>query len=181
MHPHGIVDVAARIAIQAHATQTRKSDKFPYIIHPFMVAMKVRQHGFSDEVVAAAVLHDVLEDTTVTAAELRGAVGDKVLALVQAVSEDKDKPWEERKKEYIANIVAAGDAVKAISCADKIYNLQDSLAGIAHEGETFWQRFNRGRNEQLWFYKTFLAELKACWSHPLLLELEELATRLPAD
>ncbi|MEK7063182.1 MAG: HD domain-containing protein [Patescibacteria group bacterium] len=171
---HGIVDTAARIALRAHQSQKRRNDGDPYIIHPFMIAMQLKGFGFDDEVVAAALLHDVLEDTAVTARELGAEVGAKVVAMVQVLSEDKSLPWEERKELYINNVVAATDGVKAIAVADKLYNLTDMLAGLDHEGEEFWQDFTRGSDQQKWFFRSFVDAIKTSWKHPLVDELETL-------
>lgn len=176
-----IIDTATRIAIKAHWDQKRKSDGFPYIAHPFAVALMLQKHGFRDEVVAAGVLHDVIEDTTVTAKELEGLVGAEITTMVRALSEDKSKPWEDRKREYIAQVAAASDEVKAISTADKISNLHDTLDNFRAEGPAFWEKFTRGLKDQRWYYSTFVAEVGAAWSHPLLDELKVLVVDFLKD
>lgn len=176
-----LIETALRVAIEAHKEQKRKSDGFPYIVHPFMVAMKVREHGFSDTVVAAALCHDVLEDTKVSADELRAKLGDEVVALVQHLSEDKAQPWEERKRAYIEHVAAAAAEVKAISTADKIHNLEDSLRHFRLEGPDFWRRFTRGLNDQRWFYQTFVDAVGRDWQHPLLEELRALVAEFQKD
>ena len=65
-----VIEKAARVAIVAHKDQKRKDDGFPYIVHPFMVANKLAQHNFSDEVIAAGLVHDVLEDSSTSQQEL---------------------------------------------------------------------------------------------------------------
>lgn len=176
-----LVDTAVRIAIDAHKDQKRKSDGFPYIAHPFSVALMLQKHGFRDEVIAAGVLHDVLEDTVVTRDELIAAVGEEVVGMVAVLSEDKSKPWEDRKREYIAAVAAAPDDVKAISTADKISNISDTLDHCRENPTEFWARFTRGLPEQRWYYRTFITDVGAHWSHPLMDELKALVADFEKD
>lgn len=166
-----LVHNATLLALKAHWDQKRKTDGTPYIAHPFMVAMRLKGDGFPDTTVAAALLHDVLEDTAVGVDELRAHVGEEVLGMVQALTENKALPWEERKKAYIQNVVVSSDAVKAISVADKLHNLTAMLDGFREEGEAFWRHFSRGMSEQKWFFRTFTDALQGAWHHPLLDEL----------
>ena len=176
-----ITDTAIRIAVKAHGEQKRKSDGSPYIVHPIAVALMLQKHRFRDEVVAAGILHDTIEDTTVTAADLAEQVGPEITAMVLALSEDKTKPWDVRKREYIAHVAASSDEVKAISTADKISNLRDTLAHFRLEGESFWQRFTRGLPDQRWYYNTFVEEVGKNWQHPLLDELKTLVEDFKKD
>nr|HPM28652.1 HD domain-containing protein [Candidatus Portnoybacteria bacterium] len=61
-----LIEKAIRIIVTAHANQKRKNDGSPYVVHPLMVAIKLMKYNFSDEVIAAALVHDVLEDTDIT-------------------------------------------------------------------------------------------------------------------
>ncbi len=175
-----LVDTAARIAIRAHADQKRKTDGDPYIVHPFMVAMVLRQHGFSDETIIVALLHDVLEDTKVTADDLVQSVGEKIVSYIQMLSEQKELPWEERKKHYIEAVVSAPEEVKAVSVADKLYNLTDLLSGLEKAGAEYWRHFSRGAEQQKWFFRAFCDGIKSSWKHPLVDELESLVQKLEA-
>ena len=119
-----IVEKALRIMLLAHGQQVRKTDGSPYIIHPMMVAKKLARLGFSDETIAAALVHDVLEDTDVTEQQLRQELGDKVVDIILPLSEDKKLEWETRKKKYINDVKNASVETKAVSIADKIHNLE---------------------------------------------------------
>lgn len=66
-----IIEKAVRISVEAHQNQTRKGDDLPFIIHPFMVALKLAKYNFSDTVVAAALAHNVLEDTDYSEEKLK--------------------------------------------------------------------------------------------------------------
>ena len=84
---------AAAFAAKAHEGMMRKGSRIPYIYHPMEVALIVAQMTDDPEVIAAAYLHDVLEDTSVTPEKIQGEFGARVLSLVQAESEDKSLTW----------------------------------------------------------------------------------------
>ena len=75
-------------ARELHAGQRRDSDAAPFILHPLEVAVLLRNRGFDDEVVAAAILHDAVESAGATTAEIAERFGERVAGLVAAVSED---------------------------------------------------------------------------------------------
>jgi len=175
-----LIEKAKNIAEKAHEGQVRKTDGTPYIVHPFAVADILKKYDFGDTVIAAALVHDVLEDTDVTEEYLRQELGDEVANIVVAVSEDKSLPWKERKKRYIETVSNAGDSVKAVSIADKIHNAKSVLLSHAVMGEEVWNKFNRGKEEKLWFENAMLEMLKARWKHPLMTEYETLVSQLNA-
>ena len=94
-----LYEKAVRIAVKAHKEQVRKTDGSPYVVHPLAVARILDRAGFAEEVVAAGVVHDVLEDSDMIEAELRHELGDEVVDMVTAVSEDMELEWEVRKKQ----------------------------------------------------------------------------------
>lgn len=166
------------VAVGAHKEQVRKHDGSPYVIHPIMVARILERSGFGEEVQAAGLVHDVLEDTAMTEEDLRRLVSDEVVDIVTAVSEDKDLPWEERKEHYIASVVAAGESVWAVSVADKIHNAESLITHYEKVGPAVWQVFNRGKEKKVWFERTLLARLQTVWQHPLLEEYARLVSIL---
>lgn len=172
-----LVEKAALLALQAHEGQVRKHDSSPYIVHPVSVALILSRHGFSDTVIAAGLTHDVLEDTSVGEEVLQEALGEEVVAIVKALSEDKTLPWEERKERYIQSVGRESESVKAVSVADKLHNLSNMLEGEKKEGEAFWNHFNRGREAQAQFHTHFLKTLEDNWQHPLLAEYRTLVER----
>lgn len=173
-----IVEVAARIAYTAHLDQTRKDDASPYFIHPCMVAMMLRRHGFADAVVAAGFVHDVLEDTKVTREELEEQLGNEVVSIVLEVTEEKALPWEERKRAYIEKVVSGSEAAMAVSIADKIHNLESLMAAYDVSGPAIWELFNRGKEKKLWFEETMLKRVQEKWQHPLVEEYAALVERM---
>ena len=131
-----LVRNALELARQAHAGQLRRgSDGRPYIEHPVAVAELLIEHRCRDEVVAAALLHDVVEKSETGAAEVRERFGDTVGDLVEALTEDEAIPaYEERKQEHRWRVAEAGPEALAIFAADKLTNvmmLRDAYALIA--------------------------------------------------
>ena len=167
-----------KIAVTAHAGQVRKHDDTPYVTHPIMVARMLERAGFSESIIAAALAHDVLEDTEVTEAHLRMQLGDEVVDIVVAVSEDKTLPWEERKAAYVKQVVEADESVWAVSVADKIHNARDFIQFHKSAGADAWKVFNRGKEKKIWFEKFLYGELKNVWSHPLMDEYARLISEL---
>lgn len=169
-----IIDTALRIAIEAHKNKTRKADDQPYIIHPVMVALKLAKHNFPDKVIAAALAHDVLEDTNYPEQKLRKELGNEVLEIIKTVTNDQSLPWEDKKKQYVETVRKGSEAAKAVAVADKIHNLESLLIAYEKQGPDLWKRFNRGKEDKVWFENEVLKMLKDTWRHSLIEEYEHL-------
>ena len=115
---------AYAFAEAAHRGQRRKDDR-AFIAHPVHVARLLAARGYDEEVVAAALLHDVVEDTPVTLAEIRERFGARVAQLVECVTEDPELPTPERKRAYREGLRRSPDAARAICAADKVCNASD--------------------------------------------------------
>ncbi len=113
---------ALSFAADRHAGQVRDLDgQVPFVTHPVEVAYLLNEAGYSDEVVAAGVLHDVIEDTDVKAEELRGRFGRRVAELVASVSDDPSIEDElEQKAALRRQVAGAGEYAAAIFAADKV-------------------------------------------------------------
>lgn len=121
--------VALAFADARHAGQRRKGDGAPYVLHPVEVAWLLHEEGFADEVIAAGVLHDVLEDTDTDRAELEQRFGEHVAALVTSLSEDESIADEvERKAALREQVAHAGDEAAAIFAADKVSKARELRA-----------------------------------------------------
>jgi (p)ppGpp synthase/HD superfamily hydrolase len=123
-------------ATAAHAGQVRNgSGGLPYIEHPRMVAATLAAHGYPDEVLAAALLHDVVEDSDTTVEDLHAEFGEAIADLVAALSDDESiEDYRERKDEHRSRVaVVDGDAF-AIYAADKFTNLTTLHGAIDAEG-----------------------------------------------
>lgn len=147
--------------------------RVPVIAHVTAVAMTVQRVGWDDETVAAAFLHDVLEDAnrfgqTMRAEELREALGAGVLERVRQVTEPqfdeegRPREWKDRKTRYIVQIREGSKEAAAISLADKLHNMWSINQGLGRGVNVFRQdRQGRGLSvgpeEQLWFHEEVAA------------------------
>jgi len=126
---------AVDFAAQRHERQRRESDAAPFLLHPLEVAALLVGAGFGDEVVAAGVLHDILEKTEATSEELREHFGERTAALVEAVSEDAAiDDYEPRKAGLRRQVEVAGHDAQAIYAADKLAKTREmrALAARSH-------------------------------------------------
>jgi (p)ppGpp synthase/HD superfamily hydrolase len=154
---------AIEVAARAHHRQVRKGTEIPYIVHPLAVAGLLIRSQCAEELVIAALLHDLLEDTPVTVEEIESHFGQRVSELVKAMSEpDKKAPWEKRKAHTIAYLGdRASDEVLLVALADKLDNIRAIREGLEGNGEMFWERFNRPREKQKWYYESLEAVFTA--------------------
>lgn len=168
------LDQAIQFAAVKHKGQVRKSTNIPYISHPFAVAMMLQKAGHTKEVIMAGVLHDTLEDTSATEEEIRELFGDAVLALVASASEpDKSLPWEDRKRHTLAELSNRSDDELAVIIADKLHNLRSIRLDLEASGEKVWARFNRGKEQQSWYYRGIVHAVQGRQAQlPLIEELE---------
>lgn len=180
MNDPSLIERAMRIAVRAHLGQTRKEGDLPYISHPAMVALILTRHGFSDEVIAAGLVHDTVEDTDVTSEDLRRELGDEVAGMVAAVTYDDSLSWEEKRKKYIETVRNSPEGAKAVSTADKIHNAQSLIIAHGEQGSGLWKIFNAGKEKKLWFENAMLTMLKENWKHPLVDEYDVLVGRMNA-
>ena len=154
---------AIEFATIAHQGQCRKGTNIPYITHPFAVAMMLMKAGCQEEVIIAGLLHDVVEDTAITADQIRNIFGDAVAEIVAACSENKNLEWEDRKQHTIDHLKTAPMGVKQVTCADKLHNISTMLKDYENCGEDLWERFNPGREgftkreNQQWYYSSLAA------------------------
>jgi (p)ppGpp synthase/HD superfamily hydrolase len=155
-----LLERALRFAADQHRSQNRKASSTPYITHPMQVAWILERAGFNDEsLLAAALLHDVVEDCNVGLMELRKEFSPAIARLVDAMSEQKldsagcRRPWEDRKREHLAQLPGATVEVKALMLADKLHNLE-TIALDLQSGDEVWSRFNAPKERLLWYYTT---------------------------
>jgi (p)ppGpp synthase/HD superfamily hydrolase len=124
---------ALAFADRWHAGQTRGVDGIPFVTHPVEVACLLHEAGYPDEVVAAGVLHDVLEDTEVERPELEERFGARVAELVAAVSDDPSiEDAGERKAALRAQVAEAGEDAAAVFAADKLSKARELRARHSH-------------------------------------------------
>lgn len=152
-------------AVQAHDGQTRKTTAAPYLSHPLQVAGIALEHGADEEQAAAAILHDTLEDTSTTHAELDAHFGRRVADIVRACSDtetpDDKPPWRERKEAYLARLAVAPADVALVAAADKLHNARSLLTTLRTEGLAVFDAFTGKREGTRWYYGALLEALDA--------------------
>jgi (p)ppGpp synthase/HD superfamily hydrolase len=174
---------AYELADRAHAGQTRKGDGSPYLTHPVQVAELVAAAGFGEEAEAAALLHDVVEDSEVGVAEIEARFGPTIAEAVSALTEDEAiEDYEARKLEHRARVEAAGLPAVAVYTADKLANLRDMRRLYAKVGERAADRFTAPLDlrSRLWLEDAELAE-RALPGSPLATELRSEAEGFVRD
>lgn len=170
-----LVTQALTFAAVAHQNQKRKATPIPYIVHPVGVMLVLLEFGETDpEMLAAALLHDTVEDAGATLAQLRQTFGARVAEIVEGCSEpDKGDTWENRKTHTIAYLKTAPRYIQLVSAADKLHNLRSMAADYAEIGDEVWQRFSRGQDKIAWYYRMVYASLSegGLGEHALLVAL----------
>jgi (p)ppGpp synthase/HD superfamily hydrolase len=127
-----LTQAAVEFARKRHAGQRRRADDAPFVLHPIEAASILERSHYPDNVVAAAVLHDVLEDTEADQSELEERFGPEVAEIVATVSDDpsiSDK--EEQKDEVRERVRRAGGYAQAVYAADKISKVRELRIMIA--------------------------------------------------
>jgi (p)ppGpp synthase/HD superfamily hydrolase len=127
-----VLRAAYEWAAQLHAAQLRDVDQAPYIAHPLEVAAMLASRGCDDAVVAAALLHDVVEKSDTDIDEVRERFGDRIARTVDALSEDESiTDYEQRKAALRAGVAAGGFDAHIVYAADKIAKARELRAQAA--------------------------------------------------
>ena len=159
-----LVSEAIVFAVHAHDGMRRKKSTAPYVLHPMEAAVIVGTMTDDQEVIAAAALHDVVEDAGVSIAEIEEKFGKRVRDLVGSETEDKraDLPpadtWRIRKEETLAALRNTDDlSVLMVWLGDKLANMRSIHRDWKVEGDAMWQRFNqKDVREQAWYYTSII-------------------------
>ena len=155
-----LLDRAIVFAVKAHAGTERRGKGFPYIVHP-MEAMEIVATMTPDqELLAAAALHDTVEDTDVTIDQIRAEFGDRVASLVEAESDvmvegvSEEDSWHARKRAAIERLARASREAKMVALGDKLSNMRAIARDYAMQGDAFWQLFHvTDRSAHEWHYR----------------------------
>ena len=151
-----LLDRAIQFAVQAHSGTQRRGKGFPYIVHP-MEAMAIAATMSDDqEVLAAAALHDVVEDTDVTLDELRSRFGERVASLVDTESDRRDEglDWRSRKEESLKRLREASRDAKIVALGDKLSNARAIYRDWMTVGDDIWNIFHvKDKASHKWHYE----------------------------
>ena len=153
------IEEAIEVAAEAHHGQYRKGTRTPYITHPYAVGLILMEAGCTEVVIIAGILHDTVEDTDLTLDFIRERFGDAVATIVDGCSENKTLRWRARKTERIEALRTASPEVCTVTCADKLHNLRTIISEYDDIGDSVWDRFHGGVEDQAWYYRSILSAI----------------------
>ena len=167
-----ILSKAILFATVRHSGMVRKGTDIPYIVHPIEAVSIAAGITSDQEILAAAVLHDVVEDTLTTIEEIEGQFGGQIAALVAAESEDKMlgipavESWKIRKEATIKALETASIPEKIIVLADKLSNIRAIYRDYTLFGDKVWERFNqKDKKMHEWYYRAIVQNLSDFSEH----------------
>lgn len=155
-----LLDRAIMFAVRAHAGTERRGKGFPYIVHP-MEAMEIVATMTSDqELLAAAALHDTVEDTDITVEQIRAEFGDRIASLVASESDNfeqgvsEEDSWHARKQAAIDRLSSAPHDAKIVALGDKLSNMRAIARDYAMQGDKLWNLFHaKDPKDHEWHYR----------------------------
>ena len=154
-------------AIDAHAGTERRGKGFPYIVHPMEAVSIVASMSNDQELLAAAALHDVVEDTQITLEEIEAAFGARVASFVKAETDvpitgnGEENTWRLRKQAAMDRLAAASYEAKMVALGDKLSNMRAIAADYRDQGDSLWNIFHApgGKADHEWHYRGLAASL----------------------
>jgi myo-inositol-1(or 4)-monophosphatase len=162
-----LLDKAIIYAVKAHSGVERRGKGFPYIVHPMEAVEIVATMTPDQELLAAAVLHDVVEDTPTTVEDLRAEFGDRVANLVAAESDieidgmSDAESWHTRKQVAIDRLAAAPRDAKMVALGDKLSNMRTIWRDWLAKGDNLWKIFHvTEKSEHEWHYRGLADSLR---------------------
>ena len=174
-------DKAVIFATEAHKGTERRGKAYPYIIHPMEAASIVATITNDQEMLAAAVLHDTVEDTEVTIEQIREKFGERVAELVrhETAPMDESLTWRERKAIQIRQLADAPYDSKVVALGDKLSNMRAIARDYAEQGDELWKLFHaKDPKDHEWHYRglaTALRELEDTFAYK---EFEQLINQV---
>lgn len=161
-----LLDRAIVFAVRAHAGTERRGKGFPYIVHPLEAVEIVATMTCDQELLAAAALHDTIEDTDVTEEQIRAEFGDRIASLVVSESDtfqagvSEEDSWHTRKQEAIDRLAAASHDAKMVALGDKLSNMRAIARDYAMQGDALWNLFHvKVPKDHEWHYRGLAASL----------------------
>lgn len=161
-----LLDRAIIFAVEAHHNTERRGKGFPYIVHPMEAVEIVASITPNQELLAAAALHDTIEDTNVTVEQIRAEFGDRIAMLVQNESdqfaEDMNEAdsWHDRKQAMIDRLANAPHDAKVVALGDKLSNMRAIWRDYQMKGDELWKIFHvTDKASHEWHYRGLAASL----------------------
>ena len=155
-----LLDRAIVFAVQAHHNTERRGKGFPYIVHPMEAVEIVATITPDQELLAAAALHDTIEDTDVTVEDIRREFGDRIADLVHAESDQftegvsEEDSWHDRKQAAIDRLRHASHDAKIVAIGDKLSNMRAIWRDYQVKGDELWSIFHvKDKASHEWHYR----------------------------
>ena len=155
-----LLDRAIVFAVRAHAGTERRGKGFPYIVHPMEAVEIVATMTPDQELLAAAALHDTVEDTDITIEQIRTEFGERVASFVAAESDephqrpDSVENWRARKQAAIDRLAHASRDAKIVALGDKLSNMRAIARDYAEQGDRLWDLFHaKDPKDHEWHYR----------------------------
>ena len=162
-----LLDRAIIFAVKAHAGTERRGKGYPYIVHPMEAVEIVSTMTKDQELLAAAALHDTVEDTDVTVEQIREEFGDRVAQLVASESDEmpagvsEEDSWHSRKQAAIDRLAKASHDAKIVALGDKLSNMRAIARDYAVQGDALWNLFHaKDPKDHEWHYRGLANSLK---------------------
>jgi myo-inositol-1(or 4)-monophosphatase len=180
-----LLDRAIMFAVRAHAGTERRGKGFPYIVHP-MEAMEIVATLTSDqELLAAAALHDTVEDTDITVEQIRAEFGDRIASLVASESDtfeqgvSEEDSWHARKQAAIDRLSSAPHDAKIVALGDKLSNMRAIARDYAMQGDKLWNLFHaKDPKDHEWHYRGLADALRELHDTFAYTEFEQLINQV---
>ena len=176
-----LLDRAVVFAVHAHAGTGRRGKGYPYIVHPMEAVAIVATMTADQELLAAAALHDTVEDTAVTLEQIRAEFGERVASLVAAESDvmhegmAEEASWHQRKQSAIDRLSKASHEAKIVALGDKLSNMRAIARDYAEIGDALWNRFHvKDPKDHEWHYRGLADALRELGDTPAYQEFERL-------
>ena len=180
-----LLDHAIVFAVKAHAGTERRGKGYPYIVHPMEAVEIVATMTADQELLAAAALHDTVEDTEVTVAQIRAEFGERIASLVADESEEmpigvtEEASWHDRKRSAIDRLSKASLDAKMVALGDKLSNMRASARDYARQGDALWNLFHaKGRKDHEWHYRGLADALRELEGTSAFQEFERLINQV---
>ena len=180
-----LLDRAIVFAVRAHAGTERRGKGFPYIVHPMEAVEIVATMTKDQELLAAAVLHDTVEDTDTTMEQIRTEFGDRIASLVASESDivldgvSEEDSWHARKQAAIDRLARASHDAKIVALGDKLSNMRAIARDYAQQGDALWNLFHvKDRKEHEWHYRGLADSLRELQDSFAYKEFEQLINQV---
>lgn len=157
-----LIQKAILFAMNAHMGETRKVDgKKPYVLHVLEAGIVASNYTTSEDLIAAAILHDVIEHKKITPESIKDEFGEDVVFFVKMLTEDDSiTDWPERKNENLERL-SRNDAAYFLKAVDAYVNMKDLFSEIVSHGESVWEKFNAPKDLKMQYFRRILNDTKS--------------------